>query len=134
MTTFLTWLISYISPVVGFSKQALNIKQKQNFVSIPRTYGCFCTVFYKGLDKKLRASYWKADNYCNIATVSYLLTGLSDISKVYLQIVVSESICQAFFQDSVCYHQMISKVFVKQYFQNLIWASKTNKENRESCL
>ena len=62
--------------------------------------------------------------------------GLIGSSKVYLQIVLSESICVAFFQDSVYYHQMISKIFEKQYFQNVIWASKKKKkkENEEPYL
>ena len=49
-----------------------------------------------------------------------MLTGFIDNSKVYLQIALSESICQAFFQDSVCYHQMISKIFGRQYFQKVV--------------
>ena len=77
-------------------------------------------LFYKELDKKLNVSYWKAENYCMAATISYLLTGFIGSSEVSLQIVLSQNICQGLFQDSVCYHQMISKNVEQEYFQNII--------------
>ena len=75
-----------------------------------------------------------ANNYCKTATVSYLLIGFIDNSKVYLQIVLWESICVVFFQDSVCYYKMMSKIFENQYFQNVFeLAKKTRKAKKHAC-
>ena len=62
--------------------------------------------------------------------ISYLLIGFIGNSKVYLQIVLWESICVAFFQDSVCYYQMISKIFEKQHFQNVFELAKKQGKRR----